>query len=386
MIYLDNAATSWPKPPGTADAVAEAILHPLGNPGRTSHGPGIAADRLLFGLREILADFLKVKDSSRILFTSGTTQSVNTVLYGFLKPGDRVLTSSMEHNAVMRPLRHLEETRDITVLTAACSSRTGFPDLSDFARLLKEHRPSLAVFTAASNVNGIVFPFEEMADLARRAGTAVCVDAAQAAGEVPLFPEEQGIDFLCFSGHKGLLGPAGTGGLYLRDPERVNPLIRGGTGSRSSEEKQPGFLPDRFESGTPNIPGFAGWLRAMEYLISQKGAPGTDSLFRELVEGLSSMDGIRVIGRPEPGREESLVWTRVVSIRPERTSLTELTAFLDSRKIAVRSGLHCAPGAHKTLGTFEKGGTVRLSPGLFTTKKEIAGTLAVLKEFTCLNR
>ena len=380
MIYLDNAATSWPKAPGTADAVAETILRPAGNPGRSSHTAGIESDRLLFELRETLADFFSLSDSSRIVFTSGTTESLNMVISGVLKKGDSVLTSRMEHNSVMRPLRYLEKVKGIRVNQFPCNRETGFPDLKKYEQIIREEKPRLIVTTAASNVNGIIFPLEEMCRIASRYSTALCIDAAQAAGEVPLFPEMWGADFLCFSGHKGLLAPAGTGGLYIRNPAILSPLKRGGTGSRSSEEEQPEFLPDKFESGTPNIPGLAGWLHSMRFLKSSEPGVNRDktfSLFLEKMRILEEKEKIRIIGRP---LQTSLPYTNLLSIYPLTKSLSDLTRLLNDKEIAVRNGLHCAPGAHRTLGSFDQGGSIRFSFGPFNTKHEIQKVFELLKE------
>ncbi len=381
MIYLDNAATSWPKAPGTADAVSMAILHPIGNPGRSSHKAGIASDRLLFDLRESLAEYFRIEDSSGIVFTNGTTESLNTVFSGLLNRGDRVITSRMEHNAVMRPLRYLEQRNDLALYQFPCSPETGFPDLKIYEKMIREQKPRLIVTTAASNVNGIVFPVEEMCRIAARYNTPICIDAAQAAGETPLYPQAWGADYFCFSGHKGLLAPAGTGGLYIRDPETLTPLKRGGTGSRSNEEFQPDFLPDKFESGTPNIPGLAGWLHSMAYLINRDTEEGPDetfTLFLNKVRMLEEEGKLKIIGHPQ--NTEQLSYTKVLSLYPLNRSLSDLTGILNENDIAVRAGLQCAPGAHQTLRSFDGGGTIRFSSGPFNTNHEISKVIELLKE------
>ncbi len=350
----------------------------MGNPGRTSHSAGIQADRILFELREHLAEYFSIRDSAGILFTSGTTESLNTVLYGYLGEGDLVITGPMEHNAVMRPLSDLAERRNIRIDRLPGDPETGAIDMKTLENRLRDTSPRLIVMTAASNVNGLIYPVEEICHLAAKQGVPVCIDAAQAAGETKLLPEQWGIDFLCLSGHKGLLAPAGTGALYIKDPDRLPPLKRGGTGSRSSEEIQPEWVPDKFESGTPNIPGLAGWLHSMNYL---KNFPRGErsSTFESLLTGLRDLPGLRIIGHPPERRD--LSFTTVVSVVPVQSSLTELTAHLNRNQIAVRSGLHCAPGAHKTLGTLEGGGTIRFSPGEFTTSHEISSVLDVLKDY-----
>ena len=378
MIYLDNAATSWPKAPGTARAVADAMEQPMGNPGRSSHGAGIQADRILFELREALAELFKLEDSSSIVLTSGATASLNTVLKGFLIQGKRVLTSTMEHNSVMRPLMQLEQERMIGISRFACHAESGLPDMIDLERKLEEG-PDLLVLTAASNVCGAVFPLEEIAFLARKKAVPICVDAAQGGGETELYPEKWGIDYLCFAGHKGLLGPAGTGGFYIKDPESLPPFISGGTGSRSREEEQPEHMPDRFESGTPNIPGFAGLLHSLTFLMESAALrEESDRRFEGFLASLREINGIRIIGRPENAELKS--YTRVISILPEQGSLTELTALMDRQNIALRSGLHCAPAAHRTLGTFTAGGTLRISPGLFSSDNDLEVFIEILKK------
>jgi selenocysteine lyase/cysteine desulfurase len=243
---------------------------------------------------------------------------------------------------------------------------------------LRKELPSLIVTTAASNVNGVIFPVEEISRLAAEKGIPICIDAAQAAGETSLFPEKWGIDFFCFSGHKSLLGPAGTGGLYIRDPERLSPLKRGGTGSRSSEEIQPDVLPDKFESGTQNIPGLAGWLHSMTYLKTAGTAEQTNREHESFLEKLRSLDKLEIIGHPP--EVENLSYTSVISVYPKNRPLSVLTEILNRNDIAVRNGLHCAPGAHKTLQTFERGGTIRFSTGPFNTTHEIQTVYDLLKE------
>ncbi len=377
MIYLDNAATSWPKAPGCAEAVAETLLKPMGNPGRTSHSAGIQADRILFELREHLADFFSVRDSAHFLFTSGTTESLNTVLNGYLREGDLVVTGPMEHNAVMRPLNYLAQSLNVTIMRLPGNPETGAPDLGELEKILKAEHPRLIVTTAASNVNGLIHPVEEICHLAGKRGVPVCVDAAQAAGEAELLPEKWGIDFFCLSGHKGLLGPSGTGALYIKDPDRLTPLKRGGTGSRSSEEIQPELIPDKFESGTPNIPGLAGWLHSMNYL-RETAEKDQGTVIDALISSLRDLEGLKIIGHPLDHKD--LNYTSVVSVVPTRITLSEMTLKLNQYEIAVRSGLHCAPGAHKTLGTLENGGTVRFSPGRFTTTHEISQLKDLLKK------
>ncbi len=357
--------------------MAKALLEPLGNPGRTSHGPGLSADRLLFDLREDFAHHFGLSRSERVIFTPGATYSLNTVILGLVKPGGRVLISSMEHNSVTRPLRGLYKSRGVGIQGIPSESLGGFPNLKVLEEELKKGA-DLLVMTAASNVNGLIFPLEEIAHMARRRGVPLLVDAAQGGGEIPLYPERWGIPYLAFAGHKGFLGPGGTGGLVILDPEGLKPLVRGGTGSLSQEEKQPTFLPDRFESGTLNLPGLVGLGVGLRFIeTAQALKEEAQRNFESFLEGLRRLEGLCIVGRPE-GSPYS--YTRVVSLVPERKALSELAAWLGERGVAARTGLHCAPRAHCTLGTYAGGGTIRLSPGLFTKKEELDRVISILRE------
>ncbi len=363
MIYLDNAATSFPKAPGVSEAVRRHLEEEAGNANRASHDGSIAASRLLFETRNLAASLLGVVDTSRVVFTSGATQSLNILLQGLLAPGDSVLVSSCEHNSVMRPLSFLEEERGVRVARFRCGPDLA-PDLDDYRARLAE-RPRMVMTTAVSNVTGTVFPWPEMACLAREAGALFCLDAAQAAGTLPLADSAGIVDGFCASGHKGLLGPTGSGLLYVREGVPVRPLLFGGTGSRSSEERQPESWPDAMESGTPNLCGIAGLRAALEFIR----ATGVDriearieALTRRAREVLGALPGVRIHG---PMSSHG-----IVSLTVNGLSSSDLIERLDRAGIAARGGLHCAPGAHRTMGTFP-GGTVRLSFGWFTTEEEI---------------
>ena len=376
MIYLDNAATSFPKAPGTAAAVSRFLNEVGANSGRSSHPQARESSSIIFNCREILADFFGNLNSDRIVFTSNATESLNIAIQGMVREGATVLTSSIEHNSVMRPLRFLEQTRGIKILKFS-ADRFGFPDLKDFQDKLKV-KPDFLVFSAASNVTGVIVPFEEMSLAATGAGIPVCVDGAQLAGSRKINLTETGIDLFAFPGHKGLLGPTGTGGLYIGEKADPAPLFFGGTGSRSSEELQPSFMPDKYESGTPNIAGIAGLLESVGYINKigiDKITERENMLSGLLIEGLKGIDDMDIFS---PLDEHD--HTAVVSINSSRMSISDLTLHLDRKEIAVRMGLHCAPAAHRTLGTFEAGGTVRLSPGYFTTEQEIEETLNIIRE------
>jgi len=367
MIYLDNAATSHPKAPGVPEAVARCLVEGGSSPGRASHRLAREASRTLFEAREACAGFLGLAQAERLIFTRNATEALNVAIQGGVPRGGTVAVTSLEHNAVMRPLRHMEAALGVRILVIPFDGR-GRPDPEALRGALGLH-PDLMVMTAASNVTGCLTPVEEVAALCRRAGIPLCVDASQTAGHFPLPAECQ---YLCFSGHKGLLGPAGTGGLYLAPDAHPLPLILGGTGSASEGEFQPEVLPDRYESGTPNLPGLAGLLAAIRFLEGAGPLPGTCD---ELLRGLLALPGVTSPG-PLPGEARA----PLVSIAIAGRDLGEVALELDRRDICVRLGLHCAPAAHRSIGTLESGGTLRFSPGFSTTPEEIRGTLEALEE------
>ena len=373
MIYLDNAATSHPKAPGVVAAVTRCLTGGGSSPGRASHVLAREASRTLFEAREACAALLGCADSERLVFTRNATEALNLALLGSVPAGGTVALTSLEHNAVMRPLRHLEATRGVRLLVVPFDA-CGRPSPGALRAAL-DQRPDLMVMTAASNVTGCLTPVDDVAERCRRLQVPLCVDASQAAGHVPM---PSGWTYLCFSGHKGLLGPAGTGGLCLAPDGHPVPLVFGGTGSASESEVQPDLLPDRYEAGTPNLPGLAGLLAAVGFLsatglsVLQARAAG---LCDALLRGLLELPGVASPG-PGPGAAR----VPVVSITAAGRDLGEVALELDRRGICTRVGLHCAPAAHRSLGTFDAGGTLRFSPGPFTTDGEIQGTLEAMKE------
>lgn len=372
MIYLDNAATSHPKAPGVAAAVAACLEDGGSSPGRASHRLARAASRTMFEAREACAAALGLADADRLVFTGSATEALNLALLGTVPAGGRVAVSSLEHNAVMRPLRHLEATRGVRVRVVPFDP-CGRPDPAELRAALAE-RPDLFALTAASNVTGAPTPAAELLEACRRQGVPSLLDASQAAGHLDL---PAGASFVAFSGHKGLLGPAGTGGLWLAPEAAPVPLRFGGTGSDSDRETQPTVLPDRYESGTPNLPGLAGLLAALRWRAGREAelrireAATTEALLR----GLLALPGVAAPG-PGPGAPR----TPVVSITVAGRDLGELALELDRRDVCTRVGLHCAPAAHRSLGTFAAGGTLRFSPGPFTTDAEIQATLALMED------
>ena len=378
MIYLDNAATSFPKAPGVAEAMSHFVSSSAGNPGRSGHALAVAAQAVVSDTRRRLAGLFGAPDPDRVVFTLNTTDALNQALWGLLSLGDRVVTTSVEHNAVARPLTALAET-GVEVTRVRCA-HDGSLDLDDLLEALRAASTRLVVMTHASNVTGTILPVEEAAELAHEHGALFLLDAAQTAGVLPIDVVGLEIDLLAFPGHKGLLGPTGTGGLYVGPGVRLRPLRQGGTGTRSEEERQPDGLPEGLEAGTVNTVGIAGLGAALRHLnevgvdlVRQHEA----RLTARLLDGLAEVAGVTVHGPRDPERQVA-----TVSVSIEGWEPIDLGAALDSSfGICVRPGLHCAPLAHRTIGTFPQG-TVRLSPGPFTTEDEIDQAVAALRALT----
>lgn len=374
MIYFDNAATSWPKPEAVSAALSGYWSDAGGNPGRSGHQMSVAAARIVEKAREALAELFNASDPSRMVFTHNATHALNLALYGLLRPGDRVVTTSVEHNSVMRPLRHLESLG--VALTLVGCAPDAMLDLDDLRRALPGAH--LLVTTHASNVAGTLIPVAAVAALAREHCVPYLVDASQTAGALPIDIQEMGLDLLAFTGHKGLLGPTGTGGLFVREGLNLAPLMRGGTGSDSARETQPEFLPDVHESGTLNVAGIAGLAAGVRFL-SEIGIEAVRTHERKLVArflaGASEIPGILLYGPRDPALHCGLVAFNVAGAMPSEVGLILDQSF----EIMARTGLHCAPAAHRTLGTFPAG-TVRFSFGWFNTTAEVETALGALRE------
>jgi len=378
MIYLDNAATSWPKPPEVAQAMTDFLDRAGGNPGRSGHTMSIEAGRTVYAVREQIATLFNAPDPMRVIFTLNGTHALNLALRGLLRPGDRVVAGATEHNAVMRPLRQLER-EGVSLALAACR-RDGTLDLAALERAVTPGT-RLVAMQHAGNVTGTIQPVAEAAAIAHRARALFLLDAAQSAGALPLDMQTLAVDLLAFTGHKSLLGPPGTGGLVLGagvEASGLAPLYRGGTGSRSESEEQPPDLPDKYESGTPNGVGIAGLGAALSW-IARRGPAAIRAhemhLTQALLDGLRSLPGVTVHGPGDARR-----CTAVVSFTHESLTVSEIGLRLDEEHgILTRVGLHCAPAAHRTVGTFP-GGTVRLAPGPFTTEDEIEAALQAIAE------
>lgn len=375
-IYLDNAATSYPKPPQVLTAMQQFQENIGANPGRSGHRASVEAGRVLYDGREALAELLGIEDPLNIAFTMNATMALNTALLGILERGDHVITSSMEHNSVARPLRWLEE-KGTEVTRLSCNAAGGELDPDAVRRAIKANTKLVAV-THASNVSGTIMPLSQIGAITRRFGVSLLVDAAQTAGAQPIDVEAMGIDVLAFTGHKSLFGPQGTGGLYVNPSLKVRPLLRGGTGSRSEEDVHPDFMPDRLESGTPNTVGVAGLGAGVRFILGT-GVENIAAHKRRLTErflaGLSRIDGVTIYG-PGNGAEQA----PIISLNIAGMECSEVGQSLDEEYgILVRCGLHCAPWAHETLATYPEG-SVRISLGYFTCETDIDKTLDALRE------
>jgi len=377
VIYLDYAATSWPKPPEVLAAMSDVLERAGGNPGRSGHSLSIEAARVVYDAREEVAGLFNVPDPLRVVFTANATHAINMVLLGLLRPGDEVVVSSIEHNAVMRPLRVLEQ-KGVQVTVVQCAS-DGTLNPADVARAVSS-KTRLVAMVHGSNVMGTLLPVDEVAAIAHKVGALLLVDAAQTAGTLPVDMQAMGMDLLAFTGHKSLQGPTGIGGLIVGsnvDISQIEPVMRGGTGSQSELEEQPDGLPDKYESGTHNTVGIAGLLAGIRWLKSkdiEQIRAHEMSLTAALLEGLSDIPGLIVYGSKEHERSVA-----VVSFTIPGKHVSEIGLRLDDEfGILCRVGLHCAPAAHRTIGTYPEG-TVRLAPGVMTSLDDIHTVVSAVR-------
>jgi cysteine desulfurase/selenocysteine lyase len=378
VIYFDNAATSWPKPPGVAEAMVHFLERIGANPGRAAHRRAVEAGRIVYDAREAVCELFGAPDPLRVAWCKNVTEALNLALVGLLRAGDHVVTSSMEHNSMMRPLRALEQ-GGVEVTVVLCTPQ-GVLDPAEVEAAITPHT-RLVALNHASNVVGTLLPIGEVGAICRRHDLLLLVDAAQTGGAVPIDVGADQIDLLGFTGHKSLCGPMGTGGLIVGervDETQLHPLVRGGTGSRSEDEIQPDFMPDMFESGTANAVGLAGLGAGLRWVLAQ----GVDAirahevaLAGRLIEGLRAIPGVTVYGTLDPELQ-----TATISLNVGGMACSQVGLRLDSEhEIMCRVGLHCAPAAHKTIGTFP-GGTVRFGLGAFNTVDEIEMALAAVAE------
>jgi len=395
MIYFDNAATSWPKPPGVAEAMTHFLSDVGANPGRAGHRLAVEAGRIVYDAREAVAELLKAPDPLRVAFGHNVTEALNLALRGYLRPGDHVITSSVEHNSVMRPLRALE--RQGVELTVVQCSPEGFLDPADVEASIRPNTVMVAL-NHGSNVVGTLLPVADVGRICRERDLLLLVDAAQTAGAYPVDVQADLIDLLAFTGHKSLYGPMGTGGLVVGervDLARLEPLKRGGTGSRSEHEEQPDFMPDMYESGTPNVVGLAGLVVGVRWVL-ERGVETIRAhevaLVQRLIDGLKTIPSrgssrksrdsepspaVTIYGGLDATRQTATVSFNISGMEPSEVGLR-----LDEEYgIMCRVGLHCSPLAHKTIGTFPVG-AVRFGLGAFNAPEEVNSAVEAVRRLT----
>lgn len=374
-IYFDNSATTYPKPEGVIQGITEYLTGNGSNPGRSGHSGSIDAGMVAFQTRKQIADLYGLKNPMRIIFTYSATDSLNLAIKGLLKDGDHVVTTSMEHNSVLRPLNFLKESIGIE-LSIVNGDTSGAISPGKIEEAITDNT-ALVVVNHISNVNGVVQPIKEIGEICKSKEIPFLVDCSQSAGLIDFDINEFGVSLIAVTGHKALYGPTGTGALIISDDfdyKKVTPIRHGGTGSKSDLEIQPDFLPDCFESGTLNICGIYGLNRGLTYIKEfglKKVREHKGELTDYFVLKAKDIPGIKLyIGSD---------FTGVISFRIENRSITEIFRSLEEKNIMVRQGLHCAPLAHRTLGTYPEG-TIRISFGLFNTKEEVDKITKILKE------
>ena len=378
-IYLDNAATSWPKPAAVYDAIDDYNRNLGVAVGRGAFQQAIDVQGIVDRCRKRAADLLGAESWDRIVFTFNGTDSLNLALQGLLAAGDHVVTSDVEHNSVLRPLQELNRRAGVEISVVA-ADRTGRIDPADVRAALRPNTKLVAMIHA-SNVTGTIQPIADVAEIAREAGVLCLVDAAQSAGHLPIALKTMPVDLLACPGHKGLLGPLGTGLLYMRPgvEQQLQSIRQGGTGSNSEDDRQPEMLPDKYESGNHNAPGLCGLEAALAW-IQERGVESIraheQELTSRLLEGLERIERLKLHGPCDAEKQVGVVSVTIPDFEPQ-----VLASILDeSFGIQTRAGLHCAPGIHRALGTFEGGGTVRISVGSFTTTSEIDAAVTGLAE------
>ena len=374
MIYLDNAATTIHKPEGVAQAMVQA-LNFLGNSGRGAHEATLDASRIIYGTREKLARLFGIKDPMRIAFTCNATESLNIAINGLFEKGDHVITTMCEHNSVLRPLYRLEENGvELSILPA---DSKGVPMYGELERLIQQNTRAI-VITHASNLSGNVTDLGRVSAITQKYKLLLVVDASQSAGCIPIDVEKMGIDVLCFTGHKGLMGPQGTGGIYVREGLEIRPLKVGGSGVHSYDREHPKEMPTALEAGTLNGTGIAGLFSSLDFILDT----GVETIHKkEMKLAKRFFDGIKDL--PEVivyGDWQNSERTAIVSVNLGTEESGQVSDWLwEDYGIAVRAGAHCAPLMHKALGT-EKQGAVRFSFSYFNTEEEVDTAIQALKE------
>lgn len=380
MIYLDNAATTMRKPPEVTEAVVKA-LSGMGNAGRGAHEATLQASRIVYRTRELLAELFGISRPEQIAFTCNATESLNIAINGLFHKGDHVITTVCEHNSVLRPLyRKEKEGVELTIVPfdKRFPENEGRIDYDFLEKSCKENTKAI-VITNASNVTGNITDLKRVSSFAKKRGILLIVDASQTAGVLPIQVEEQGIDVLCFTGHKGLLGPQGTGGIYVREGIEISPLKAGGSGVQSFSKEHPGKMPTALEAGTLNVHGIAGLKAALEYIKEETVENIREKemrLWKRFEEQVREIPGVTVYGNPNP---ESRVG--IVALNIGKLDSGEVSDWLwEDYEIAVRPGAHCAPLLHKALGTVRQG-AVRFSFSHYNTEQEIDVAAAALREY-----
>lgn len=377
MIYLDNAATTYPKPKTVYKSVMECMTNYCANPGRSSHSMAIKGAKNIYDTRELVANFFNFNDPLRVIFTSNATDSLNLAIKGLLKTGDHVITTSMEHNSVLRPISFLKQFGvESTIINCDESGMINVQDIEDAIR----DNTKLIVTTHVSNLTGTIFPIKNIGAICKKHNIVYLLDASQSAGVLKIDMQENNISMLAAPGHKGLLGPQGIGILLIENGIELHELKQGGTGSESSKMTQPTFCPDRYESGTPNLPGIVGLSSGIKYILNR----GLNSIYSHekilldiFINELRKNPKIRIYGPLDNKHRSSVVCLNILG-----KDSSEVAYILDSKyNIAVRPGLHCAPLAHKTIGT-DKIGAVRFSISVFTRKEEIMYAVKALNEIS----
>lgn len=375
MIYLDNAATTMQKPPQVIDAVVHAMTT-LGNAARGAHGGTLEASRTVYGTREKLARLFHCARPDHVIFTANSTEALNIAICGVLRPGDHAITTDCEHNSVLRPLYRLEKERGLE-LSVVPADRRGCVDYGEFERLMRPNTRAI-VCTHASNLTGNLMDVARVGEIARRHGALFIVDASQTAGAIPIDMEQMYIDILCFTGHKGLMGPQGTGGLCIREGVEVAPWRVGGTGVHSYDREQPQEYPTRLEAGTLNGHGLAGLSAALDYL-EEVGVEAIEArehaLMERFYQKVSAIEGVTVYGDFTQTRRSAIV---TLNIRDYDSSAVS-DELSEVYGIATRPGAHCAPRMHQALGTVEQG-AVRFSFSWFTTQEEVDAAIHAVEE------
>ena len=374
MIYLDNAATTMQKPEEVIEAVVQA-MHSMGNAGRGAHSASLEASRTIYDTRELLCRFFGGTDPRRLVFTSNSTESLNIAIKGLFEPGDHVITTMLEHNSVLRPLYEMEERGvELTIIPA---DKKGVIDYNDIEKAIRPNTKAV-VCTHGSNLTGNLVDIERIGKITRKNGLLLLVDASQTAGVFPIDVEKMQIDVLCFTGHKGLLGPQGTGGMYVKEGIQIRPLKSGGSGVQTYSKSHPAEMPTALEAGTMNGHGIAGLHAAVEYIQRT----GIDQIrkreqecMKRFYEGVIQVPGVKVYGDFDDMNRCAIVSLNIGDYDSSEVSDELLTEY----RISTRPGAHCAPLMHEALGTVEQG-AVRFSFSHFTTDEEVDTAIKAIRE------